>query len=203
MKTVAVPVEPTTEMIEAGIRAAGKGYRESYNLSEFTCEDVWQAMLAAGQQEYTGFDRTASHNAGEYREFQREANSNPSPVHGQSKQGLTASHAGAPTTIKGWAISEAEQKLLDEYAACFDEPTDAPTHQRTEAVQELPASPPQVAINDLNAATARIAELEAELKRLREPMPEQVYNDLIDEWLDKDPKWVDLVRRVEAWHANK
>ena len=70
---------------------------------------------------------------------------------------------------------------------------------------------------ELAAATARIAELEAEKalvnshiaeleaanKRLREPMPEQVCNDLIDEWLDKDPKWVDLVRRVEAWHANE
>jgi len=72
--------------------------------------------------------------------------------------------------------------------------------------------------SELAAATARIAELEAaiytdssavvarleaENKRLREPMPEQVCNDLIDEWLDKDPKWVDLVRRAEAWHANK
>ena len=58
-------------------------------------------------------------------EDQRESNSNPSPSTGQSKQGLTAIEAGAPTTIKGWVISEAEQKLLDEYAACFAEPTDA------------------------------------------------------------------------------
>jgi len=48
-----------------------------------------------------------------------------------------------------------------------------------------------------------VNQLRAEVKRLREPMPEQVCNDLIDEWLDKDPKWVDLIRRVEAWHANK
>jgi hypothetical protein len=60
-------------------------------------------------------------------EDQRESPSNPSPSAGQSKQGLTAIEAGAPTTIKGWVISEAEQKLLDEYAACFAEPTDAPT----------------------------------------------------------------------------
>ena len=31
------------------------------------------------------------------REDQRESNSNPAPVHGQSKTGLTGSHPGAPT----------------------------------------------------------------------------------------------------------
>jgi hypothetical protein len=72
-------------------------------------------------------------------EDHRESNSNPSPMHGQSKQGLTSSHDGAPTPkqqarigfdrqashAEGRYVCEAEQKLLDEYAACFDEPTDA------------------------------------------------------------------------------
>jgi hypothetical protein len=72
-------------------------------------------------------------------EDQRESNSNPSPSTGQSKQGLTVSHTDAPTPkqqarigfdrqashAEGRYVCEAEQKLLDEYAACFDEPTDA------------------------------------------------------------------------------
>ena len=45
-----------------------------------------------------------------------------------TKNGLTAVEAGAPTIIKNWVISEAEQKLLDEYSACFAEPTGAPTN---------------------------------------------------------------------------
>jgi hypothetical protein len=75
-------------------------------------------------------------------EDHRESNSNPSPSTGQSKQGLTSSHDGAPTPkqqarigfdrqashAEGRYVCEAEQKLLDEYSACFAEPTGAPTN---------------------------------------------------------------------------
>jgi hypothetical protein len=51
-------------------------------------------MLAAAQQE-----------------GQRESNSNPSPVHGQSKQGLTSSHNGAPTLTDAEKLAELELKV--------------------------------------------------------------------------------------------
>jgi len=112
-------------LIEEQINDCRLNKSMSAQVRKALCDMALAHLKASKQEQYTGFDRTASHNAGEYREFQRESLSNPSPVHGQSKQGLTESHSGAPTTIKGWVISEAEQKLLDEYGACFAEPTDA------------------------------------------------------------------------------
>jgi hypothetical protein len=60
-------------------------------------------------------------------EDQRESNSNPSPVHGQSKQGLTVSHTGAPTQ------SDAE-RLVDEITAYLSQ---LAPHQRDRKAAEL------------------------------------------------------------------
>jgi len=98
-KTVTVPVEPTEEMIKAGLLVLeGDGVLSS------VCE-IYDAMLAAAQQEdhrseadaeahppCTGASVQSSDHP-----TQGESNSNPSPSTGQSKQGLTSSHDGAPT----------------------------------------------------------------------------------------------------------
>jgi len=110
MKTVRVPMEWLNEARRTHYSCedywdscpkSGDGYFDDRQRDECNCgADKWNAeidaLLAAAQQE-----------------DQRESNSNPSPSAGQSKQGLTSSHDGAPTQSEAERLAE----LLDKVAA--------------------------------------------------------------------------------------